>query len=54
MPQYTVTIPGTAGDFLVYAESNREAIAEALRSHGLTFAPPGTRATLSEPVESAR
>lgn len=54
MPQYTVTIPGTASDFLVYAESNREAIAEALRSHGLTFAPPGTRATLSEPVESAR
>lgn len=44
MSQFTVQIPGTTDAFTVYAESDAEAIAEALRAHGLTFAPPGTRA----------
>lgn len=53
MNAYLVQIPGTASDFRVYAESERDAIAEALRSHGLTFAPPGTRAAPTDSQETA-
>lgn len=45
MERYGVLIPGTEpGLHTVYAESEADAIAEALRSAGLTFAPPGTAA----------
>lgn len=45
MRQYLVQIPGTAQAFTVYALGDDEALAEALRCHGLTFAPPGTTVT---------
>lgn len=43
MTLYGVLIPGTGASLhRVYAESEADAIAEALRAAGLTFAPPGT------------
>lgn len=42
MRQYLVHIPGTADAFTVFALSEDDALGEALRCHGLTFAPPGT------------
>lgn len=45
MAPYCVLIPGIGPQlYQVYAETEADAIAEALRMAGLTFAPPGTEA----------